>query len=118
MVQWLAARHSSLFTTAVTQAEILFGLELLPKGKRRTTMESVIKATIEEDLAGRILPFDEDAVREYALIVSSRRKLGRPISQLDGRIAAIARSRGAALATRNTGDFALCGIRLLDPWKP
>ena len=71
----------------------------------------------EEDFADRILPFDSDAARVFPQIAASRRAAGRPITQWDAQIAAIARSRGAALATRNTGDFEHCGITWLDPWS-
>jgi predicted nucleic acid-binding protein len=62
------------------------------------------------------LPFDSAAAREFAEIAASRRCAGRPISEADARIAAIARSRAAALATRNVGDFAGCRLELIDPW--
>jgi predicted nucleic acid-binding protein len=68
------------------------------------------------DFAGRILPFDSDAAAAFAEISADRRRAGRPISQFDAQIAAIARSRGAAVATRNIRDFEGCGIALIDPW--
>ena len=70
----------------------------------------------EEDFAGRLLPFDSDAATHFADIAAARRSLGQPISQTDAQIAAIARSRAAAIATRNQRDFADCGIALVDPW--
>ena len=69
------------------------------------------------EFTGRILPFDEDAARVYATIVASRNAAGRPISELDAMIAAIARTHNATVATRNTADFELCGLQLVDPWK-
>ena len=63
-----------------------------------------------------MLPFDSAAAREFADIAASRRRAGRPISEADARIAAIARSRGGALATRNVGDFVGCRLELIDPW--
>lgn len=118
VLHWLAARPaSSLFTTTVTQAEILYGLELVPKGRRRAALQSAIEAILEEGFAGRILPFDTDAARVFPRIAASRRALGRPIAQWDAQIAAIARSRAATLATRNTKDFEHCGVALLNPWK-
>lgn len=118
VLRWLATHPASrLFTTAITQAEILYGLELLPKGKRRAALQSAVEAMFEEDFADRILPFDSDAARVFPQIAASRRALGRPITQWDAQIAAIARSRGAALATRNTGDFEDCGITVLNPWS-
>ncbi|MBI3664676.1 MAG: type II toxin-antitoxin system VapC family toxin [Acidobacteria bacterium] len=117
VLRWLATQPASrLFTTTITQAEILYGLELLPRGKRRAAFESAVEAMFEEDFADRILPFDSDAARVFPQIAASRRALGRPITQWDAQIAAIARSRGAVLATRNTGDFEHCGITVLNPW--
>ncbi len=114
---WRTHPFTELFITTVTEAEVLLGIELLPKGKRRTALEVAAKATFEEDFDGHILPFDSDAAREFARIVAARRELGRPISQADAQIAAIARSRGAGVATRNTENFVDCGIRILNPWS-
>jgi predicted nucleic acid-binding protein len=97
---------SALFTTAITESELLYGIALLPEGRRRQSLASVVDLIFAEDLTGRVLPFDSAAAREFAEIAASRRRAGRPISEADARVAAIARSRGAALATRNVGDFA------------
>lgn len=107
---------ASVFTTAVSQAEMLYGLESLPAGRRRSALHVAIEKVFDQEFAGRILPFDEDAARAFAKIVARRNALGRPISQLDAMIAAIARSRSAALATRNTADFSDCGVRIVNPW--
>ncbi len=85
-----------MFTTTVTEAEILYGLRLLLDGRRRRDLEAVIVPIFREDFAGRILPFDSEAANAYAKLAAERRKPGRPISQFDAQIAAIARSRGAA----------------------
>lgn len=69
-----------------------------------------------QDLAGRVLPFDGPAAQEFADIAAARRRAGRPISEADTRIAAIARSRGATLATCNIDDFCDCGLTVIDPW--
>lgn len=115
---WLAAQEPAIvFTTAITLAEVLYGVECLPHGKRRTSLESAIEKMFAEALSDRILPFDDDAARHFARIVRSRDAAGRPISQSDGMIAAIARCRRASLATRNTGDFDRCGIHIINPWS-
>jgi predicted nucleic acid-binding protein len=117
VLEWMRSEPASaLFTTAIAESELLDRFALLPEGKRRQSLESVIDLIFAEDLAGRVLPFDSAAAREFADIAASRRRAGRPISEADARIAAIARSRGAALATRNVGDFAGCQLELIDPW--
>ncbi|MBO0911686.1 MAG: type II toxin-antitoxin system VapC family toxin [Acidobacteria bacterium] len=118
VLSWIARRRAAdeLFTTAITVAEILYGIELLPHGKKRNKLNSEAEAMFAEDFAGRILQFDEQAARVFAHIASSRRKSGRPIAAFDAQIAAIADVRGAAVATGNTGDFEGCGIRLVNPW--
>jgi len=107
----------SLFTTAITQAEILYGVAVLPVGRKRQAIANAVEEMFEEDFRGRILPFDTPAAHFFARIAAQRRGLGRPISQLDAQIAAIAASRGAAVATRNVSDFEHCNIEVLNPWS-
>jgi predicted nucleic acid-binding protein len=108
---------ASVFTSAVTQGEILYGIRLLPESQRRRKLWDAALAIFNEDFAGRVLSFDGDAAVAYAEISASRRAAGRPISQFDATIAAITRSHGAVLATRNGKDFERCGIDLVDPWS-
>ena len=72
---------------------------------------------MEEDFSGRILPFDRSAARAYADIVATRRQRGRPITQFDAQIAAIARSRDAGMVTRNDRDLGDCGLAVFNPWE-
>ena len=117
VLAWFAEQPpESLFVSAVTQAEMMLGARLLPAGKRRKALEAALGAMFAEDFAGRILPFDSAAVDAYVEIISGRREIGRPISQFDAQIAAIARRAGARLATRNTNDFRNCKLGLIDPW--
>ena len=105
-----------LFVTAVTEAEVRTGIALLPEGRRRRGLAEACERAFGNLFAGRVLPFDSDAARAYAKIVAARRVLGRPVSQADGQIAAIAQSRGMAVATRNIRDFEDMGIEVFDPW--
>ena len=114
---WSQQQSAELFTTTVTMAEILYGIEILPKGKRRDSLLLEAEAVFMQDLAGRILPFDEEAARAFAEIAAQRRAEGRAVTELDAQIAAIARSRRAILATRNTADFEGCGLHLANPWQ-
>jgi predicted nucleic acid-binding protein len=117
VVAWMGAQSAAdVYTTSITEAEVLHGLMLLPSGKRRDALETAATSMFEEDFAGRILGFGSDAAPLYARIASDRRRAGRPISHFDAQIAAIARLAGAALATRNTADFEGCGLHVVDPW--
>jgi len=98
-------------------AEILYGIELLPRGKRQEILRAGAERLFQVVFADRILTFDARAAREFTLIASSRRKQGRPMSEFDAQIAAIARAHGTALATRDTDDFEGCGLQLINPWK-
>jgi toxin FitB len=116
--QWLADQPAaSVFISAITEAELRYGLALMPPGKRRSDLAVEIENMLGEDFSGRILPFDSPAAVAFAEIAAERRQAGRPISQADAQIAAIARSRGAALATRNVPDFEGCGVEIINPWS-
>jgi hypothetical protein len=118
VLEWTRSQPATaLFTTAITEAELYYGIALLPEGRRRRALESAVRLIFAEDLAGRVLPFDSAAAREYADIAATRRRAGRPMPEADAQIAAIARSRGAALATRNVEDFADCGLTVVSPWE-
>ena len=117
VLTWLAAQpQASLFTTTVVESEILYGVQLLADGARKDALSLAVKAVFNDNLTGRVLTYDRDAARSYAEIASNRKKMGKPISQFDAMIAAVAHSRGATLATRNVKDFEGCAIPLLDPW--
>jgi predicted nucleic acid-binding protein len=115
---WAQQRPGALFITTVTVAEILYGIDLLPHGKRRAALLAGAERMFGKVLVERILPFDENAARAFPEVAIRRRAQGRPITDLDAQIAAIARSRGAILATRNTADFEGCGVPLVNPWQP
>lgn len=116
--RWLSSQDGAkVYFTTVGEAELRHGVALLPPGKRRAALAQAIEGMLEDDFGGRILPFDRPAARAYALIATERRAAGRPISQFDCQIAAIARAREAAVATRNTADYAGCGVVVIDPWR-
>ena len=117
VVAWIEERpRSRLGITAITQAEILYGIELLPKGRRKSGLLAAAQTMFSEDFRGRVFPFNSDAAHAFAKISAARRSRGRLISQFDAQIAAIAQTLGAELATRNVTDFEGCGIKLLNPW--
>lgn len=118
VLSWLDSLEvSDVVTTAVTAAELRYGVARLSDGHSRRELTVVIRGLLTEDFHGRVLPFDERASVRYADIVTGRERIGRPIGIADGQIAAICRDLGATLATRNIADFEETGIELINPWK-
>jgi predicted nucleic acid-binding protein len=118
VMRWTARiPATSLYTTSITQAEILHGVLLLPAGKRRNAIMAAAEAMFNEDFGERILPFGSAAAHAYADIAGARHRAGLPIASFDAQIAAIAHSTGATVATRNTKDFDRCGIGVVNPWE-
>lgn len=118
VVRWLdSCSGKDVWVSAVTEAEILLGIRLLPAGRRRDGLADLAGRMFQEDFSERCLPFDAAVAAAYAAIVSTRRRLGNPISVEDAQIAAIARVKGLALATRNVKDFqGIDGLTVIDPW--
>lgn len=109
--------ENALFTTTISQAEILSGLAIMPRGKRRSALEIAALAIFADDFAGRVLPFDAAAAVAYGEIFAARRNSGRATAPLDLMIAAVAQAHGAGVVTRDTGGFEDCGIPLINPWQ-
>jgi toxin FitB len=114
---WVARQpRALLYTTYISQAEILYGIGALPEGRRRAALAAAAAAMFAEDFTDRILSFESAAAARYADIVVARRQAGNPIEGFDALIAATALSAGASIATRDTGGFAGCGLTVIDPW--
>lgn len=117
VLAWLASQPvAAVFTSTITRGEILYGVRLLPRGRRRDALQHAVTTIFDEAFAKRILPFDNHAADAFADIAATRQAKGRPISQFNAMIAAVTRSRSATLATRNIKDFSDCGIDLINPW--
>ena len=118
VIDWVARQAAqSLYLSTISEAELRYGVEILPTGQRRERLLAEIEGMLQEDFAGRVLPFDSYAAQAYAVIGAARRAAGHPINHADCQIAAIARSLGASVATRDVSDFEGCGIDLIDPWS-
>ncbi len=117
IASWIAERAtSSLHLTAISEAELRFGLAIMPPGRRQDGLAEGLERMLRTGFANRVLPFDSAAASAYAEIAAARRALGRPMSEADCQIAAIVRSRGMAVVTRNVRDFADAGIDVINPW--
>ncbi len=118
VIEWVGAQPvDDLFVTAITEAEIRVGIELLPAGRRRRSLSASADGAFGGFFLGRVLPFDGKTALEYASVEAERRAAGRPIGIFDGLIAAIARARGAAIATRDVSGFEGLGIEIVNPWE-
>lgn len=114
---WLDRQSPSAFYTASTSlAEIAFGVEKLPDGRRKTILLSIMNEVFDRYFSGRILPFDETAARAYGRIVASARAKGLSILIADGQIASIAQSHHFSVATRDTAPFEAAGVAVINPW--
>ena len=114
---WIAERDTEdMFLTAVSEAELRYGVAIAPAGRRKDALEAAMTRWLDVGFGERILPFDSAAARAYAEIAADRRQTGRPIGEADCQIAAICRQRGAVLVTRNVRDFQGTGVEVVDPW--
>ena len=114
---WVAERDAQeMYLTAVTEAELRYGVAIMPVGRRRNALAAALTRWLSLGFAERILPFDSAAARAYAEIGAARRRAGRPIGEADCQIAAVSRSRTAVLVTRNVRDFEGTGVDVVDPW--
>ncbi len=117
VVNWLRQQSwQDVFTTVVTEAELWFGVELLPAGRRRQDVSGRVRTTLTEDFAGRILEFDRSAAGEFGRLHAAHKRSGGQSSFADSVIAAIATAKRFAVVTRNTGDFTHTGLPLINPW--
>lgn len=117
VIDWLDHQDAiTLFTTSVTIAEITYGLDVLPEGKRRDYLEAAFNQVLIDAFKHRVLMFDKSAALIYGKLMGDRKRLGHPLSILDGQIASIAKSNQMALATRNTRDFVNCELMLINPF--
>ena len=118
VLRWFSNQTAEdLHVTAVTVAEILYGVELISSARRRDVVRAGAEKMFGDVFADRILAFEDRAARAFAQIASARRRQAKPMSGVDAQLAAIARVHGATLATRNTYVFEGCGVRLVNPWE-
>ena len=118
VMSWFESQNANLMqTSAITHAEILAGIALLPAGKRREAMALAASQIFEEDFVERCIDFGGQAIPQYAMVRASRQLAGRPIDTADAQIAAIALSAHLTLVTRNTKEFeGIDGLQIINPW--
>ncbi len=118
LLRWFSGQAAEdLHVTAITMAEILYGIELISSSRRRDVVRAGAEKMFGDVFADRILSYEDRAARAFSQIVSSRRRQGIQMSGVDAQIAAIARLQGATLATHNPYVFEGCGVKLVNPWE-
>ena len=116
VLAWFDAQVTeTLFLSSITVAELLFGVGTVPEGKRKHTLAARIDRLLDQ-FASRILPFDTAAARSFADIAVKARVAGKGFPTPDGYIAAIASSRGFAVASRDSSAFNAAGLTVINPW--
>jgi len=115
---WLNEQAAeTLYLSSVTLAELLFGIGILPSGRRKSALAGSLEGLLE--LFGpRILPFDANAARAYADLAVRARAGGKGFPVADGFIAATAAAHGFMVASRDAGPFAAAGLSVINPWMP
>jgi predicted nucleic acid-binding protein len=117
VIEWIDGQAvDTLYLSAITVAELRFGITMLPSGKRRDRLRARLEEEVLPLFAGRVLPFDLNASETYANFMPQTRTAGRAIDKADGYIAAIAASNGFSVATRDTAPFEAAGVPVISPW--
>ena len=115
---WIDAQAvETLHLSAITVAELRFGLATLPQGKRRSIYQARLEREVLPAFAGRVLPFDLDASDAYAKLMARTKAKGMAISKADGYIAATAAARALTVATRDVAPFQAAGLPVINPWQ-
>ncbi len=116
VLEWLARNSERLWLPTIALAELRYGVQKLPPGRKRDDLDRWLTA-LTQRFAGRLLSFDAKAAEAHGRLRARLRRIGQPMDAPDSYIAAIALSLGAPVATRNSKHFAAAGVALIDPWK-
>lgn len=118
LLAWIDAQTvETLYLSAITVAELRFGLATMAEGKRRTIYQERLEKEVLPTFAGRVLPFDLDASQAYADLMARARAAGKAIGKADGYIAATATACGLMVATRDISPFEAAGLKIVNPWE-
>ncbi len=118
VLAWIDAQIvETLYLSAVTVAELRFGLATMPEGKRRTIYQRRLEQGVLPTFMGRVLPFDLATSETYADLMARARAEGKAIAKADGYIAATAAERGFMVATRDTSPFEAAELKTINPWE-
>ena len=118
VLAWIDAQAvETLYLSAITVAELRFGLATMPEGRRRSIYQDRLEREVLPAFMGRVLPFDLEASQSYALLMARAKAEGKPISKADGYIAGTAAARALIVATRDVAPFEVAGLTVINPWN-
>lgn len=118
IVDWLDQQpRTSIWTTSITILEIRYGLQILPAGKRRSSLLRLFETLLVDKIQNRVAPFDTAAAHHAGDLMTARHRKGRPGDLRDTLIAGIVLASHAKLATRNTAHFADLDVPIVNPWS-
>jgi predicted nucleic acid-binding protein len=118
VIDWLDAQAiETLFLSAITIAELRFGIAAMPSGRRQTILRDRLEGEVLPHFSERILPFDLATSQFYSELMACARVSGKAIGTADGYIAASAAANGLAVATRDASPFAAAGLKVINPWS-
>jgi predicted nucleic acid-binding protein len=118
VLAWIDAQAvETLYLSAITVAELRFGIAAMPEGRKRKTPDHRLEREVLPLFQGRVLPFDLEASRAYAELMARAKTTGKAVGKADGYIAATALSRGFAVATRDSSPFEAAGLKVINPWQ-
>jgi len=118
VLAWVDAQTvETLYLSAITVAELRFGLATMPEGRRRTIYQKRLENEVLPTFTGRVLPFNLDASQAYADLMARAKVEGKAIGKADGYIAATASACGLMVATRDISPFEAAGLKIVNPWE-
>lgn len=118
VVAWLDAQAiETLFISAISVAELRFGIASMPMGRRQSILQTRLEDEVLPHFVERILSFTLSTSRFYSELMAGARVSGKAIGMADGLIAATAAERGLIVATRDTSPFRAAGLRVINPWN-
>ena len=118
VLAWMDAQAvETLYLSAVTVADLRFGVAVMPEGQRRSIYQERLEKEVLPAFTGRVLPFDLAASRAYADLMAGARLTGKAIGKADGYIAATASACGLMVATRDISPFEAAGLKWVNPWE-
>jgi toxin FitB len=118
VIEWLSsADEDRLFLSVATLAELRYGVERLPAGRKSVQLQEWLETELRSRFEGRVVAIDEAVAVLWGKLLAKADAAGRPLGAMDGFLAATAAAHQMTLVTRNQMDFSGAGIKTFNPWS-